>query len=599
MKFLISYSIFLVFFTLNITYSQENSIHKIHSHNDYEHPIPFWTAYVYDVSSIEADIFLKNDTLYVTHDPSEIKKDRTLESLYLQPLQKAKKLRFGNQQELQLLIDVKSDAATTLKTLITTLEKYPDLVNDELISFVISGNRPLPEDYLDYPKYILFDYQSLENVSDSKIWNKIALVSLPFSKFSNWNGKGRLTKDDYEKVATVITNAHSFNKPFRFWGAPDSKTAWKAFTDLGVDFINTDMPFEASKYLKTLDLRVYYNTFQSPVYKPTFTSDKKNTPIKNIILLIGDGNGLSQISSAVLANKGELTLTQLKSIGFLKTQSADDFTTDSAAAGTALATGEKTYNRAIGMDNNRLAIENITELLDKHNFISGCITTDEITGATPASFYSHQIDRDMTEGTANDLVKSKLSLFIGGGSNHFTTKFSNSDFSILNTLNEVAISKKQKVGYFLSKNGVPSMLKERGNILAEATKNGLAFLNAKNKPFFLMVEAAQIDSNGHTNNIGGIVSEGIDFDTAITEAIKFADTHQNTLVIITADHETSGLSIPQGNLEKQMIEGDFTTYDHTGTMVPIFAYGPHSDTFSGVYENNTVFHKIISLLDLK
>ena len=143
------------------------------------------------------------------------------------------------------------------------------------------------------------------------------------------------------------------------------------------------------------------------------------------------------------------------------------------------------------------------------------------------------------------------------------------------------------------------MLTGRGNLLAEATKNGLAFLSAKNKPFFLMVEAAQIDSNGHTNNIGGIVSEGIDFDTAISEAIKFADKNKNTLVIVTADHETSGLSIPQGNLEKQMIEGDFTTFDHTGTMVPIFAYGPQSDIFSGVYENSDVYHKMIKVLGIK
>ena len=599
MKFSFLFLITLVFFAHSSSYGQENKIHQLHSHNDYEQAIPFWTAYANNVSSIEADIFLQNDSLYVTHDPSEIKKDRTLESLYLEPLQKAITLGLGKQQELQLLIDVKSEAITTLKKLMETLQKYPKLIHDKRISFVISGNRPAPEHYIDYPTYILFDYQSLEPIADAKIWDKVALVSMPFPEFSNWNGKGRLTKEDHKKVAALILNVHGLQKPFRFWAAPDAKTAWKAFADLGVDYIHTDMPFEASKYLKTLAQRVYYNTFESPVYHPSFASDRKNMPIKNIILLIGDGNGLSQISSAALANKGALTLTQLKSIGLLKTQSADDFTTDSAAAGTALATGEKTYNRAIGMGVNRFPIENITEVLDQHHFISGCITTDEITGATPASFYSHQLDRDMTEGTANDLIKSKLSLFIGGGSAHFEGKLADSDFSIVQSLQEVGTSKKQKVGYFLAKNGVPSMLKGRGNLLAEATKNGLAFLNAQNKPFFLMVEAAQIDSNGHTNNSGGIVSEGIDFDTAITEAIQFADQHKNTLVIITADHETSGFSIPQGNLEKQMIEGDFTTYDHTGTMVPIFAYGPHSDTFSGVYENNAVFHKIIKLLNLK
>ncbi|TYP99299.1 alkaline phosphatase [Tenacibaculum adriaticum] len=585
--------------SLTFSYGQENLKYKIHSHNDYEQSIPLWNAYGNGVTSIEIDVFLKNDTLYVTHEPTEIKKKRTIENLYLIPLQKTIYLQLGNQQEVQLLIDIKSEAHATLKKLVETLQNFPDLIKAENISFVISGNRPEPELYINYPDYIQFDYQSLETISNTEILNKIALISLPFKYFSNWNGKGRLTKDDYKKVSTIIDKAHSFKKPFRFWGTPDSKTAWKTFTNLGVDFINTDVPADASKYLKTLKNRVYHNSFHSDVYKPTFASDRKNSPVKNIILLIGDGNGLSQISSAVLANNGELTLTQLKSIGFIKTQSADDFTTDSAAAGTAIATGEKTYNRAIGMNSNRKPIENITELLYKYQFNSGCITTDEITGATPASFYSHQLDRDMTNATALDLVNSKLSLFIGGGSDTFQNKFSKSNFSILNSIDKIQNSKKEKVGFFFSEKDVPSMMNGRGNILAEATKKGLAFLNKKNKPFFLMVEGAKIDSYGHQNNIAGIISEGIDFDTAITEAIKFADTTGNTLVIITADHETSGLSLPQGNVKEKIIEGDFTTYDHTGTMVPIFAYGPQSDKFSGIYENNKVFHKIKEVLNIK
>src|SRR5690606_289654 len=101
------------------------------------------------------------------------------------------------------------------------------------------------------------------------------------------------------------------------------------------------------------------------------------------------------------------------------------------------------------------------------------------------------------------------------------------------------------------------------------------------------------------NQTAGIVSEGIDFDRAVTEAIKFADASQNTLVIVTADHETSGFSIPQGNLDKGIIEGDFTTYDHTAAMVPIFAYGPYSQAFQGVYENSEVFDKIMEVLKIR
>jgi alkaline phosphatase len=328
-------------------------------------------------------------------------------------------------------------------------------------------------------------------------------------------------------------------------------------------------------------------------------SDKKNTVVKNVILLIGDGNGLSQISAALLSNGGQMTLSQLKSIGLIKTQAADDFITDSAAAGTALATGIKTHNRAIGVDSSDKPIDNIMEILNSRGFNTGCITTDVIIGATPATFYAHQKDRSMDAEIANDLLNSKLNLFMGGGKNDFAAGFSKTDFSILNSIDEVAKSKKEKVGCFFSDNSVPGVLKGRGTLLSEATKSGLDFLSAKNKPFFLMVEGAQIDNNGHANNVGGIVSEGIDFDQAITEAIKFADKTANTLVIITADHETSGFSIPQGNLKEKMIEGDFTSFDHTGTLVPIFSYGPHSDFFTGVYENNEVFYKIKQVLDFK
>jgi len=591
-------SILLLLFVF-LTTAQEAPLSKIHSHNDYLQNMPFWNAYAHGASSIEVDVFFKNDTLFATHAEKDIINNHTMESLYLHPLEKALELNLGETQELQLLIDIKSEAYTTLDKIVSVLEMYPNIIHNPTITLVISGNRPKPKEYKNYPPFILFDFQSLDDIPESDVWNKVALISLPFHKFSQWNGKGRLTSEDLQKVKTTIEKAHSYNKPFRFWATPDSKTAWKAFQDLGVDYINTDMPGRSWAYLNTLGNRVYHNKAKSDIYKPTYKSDQTEKRVKNVILLIGDGNGLTQISSSVLANGGSLTLTQLKSIGFIKTQSSDDFTTDSAAAGTALATGTKTYNRSIGMAANGQALMNITELLDQHQFISGCITTDKIIGATPSSFYAHQKDRDDTEGIAKDLLKSKLSLFIGGGESSFKSdQLMGTGFSILKCIEQVGDSREDKVGLFIAENEVPSFLAGRGNILAEATRNGLQFLNGKKKPFFLMVEAAQIDSYGHRNDVAGIVTEGIDFDVAITEAIKFADKTGNTLVVITADHETSGFTIPQGNLEKKMIEGDFTTDDHTATMVPIFAYGPHSQEFQGVYENSEVFHKILKVLKI-
>lgn len=573
--------------------------YKIHSHNDYLQEVPFWSAYANGASSIEADIFLKDGNLYVTHDESEILEDRTIQSLYLQPIQKMKALQLGKGRPVQLLVDIKSEPYATLDKLVSVLEEYPDIIKDKSISVVISGNRPKMVDYFKYPSYIKFDYQSLEAPKNEKVWDKVALISLNFKNFSSWNGKGRFTAPEHAKVKSVIEKAHAYGKPFRFWATPDSKTAWKAFVDLGVDFINTDVPYASASYLNTLKDRVYFNKETSTVYVPNYISDQKDTEVRNIILLIGDGNGLAQISSSMLANGGNLTLTQFKSIGLLKTQSADDFTTDSAAAGTALATGTKTNNRAVGVDALGNPVKSLTEVLNEKGFRSGLITTDNVTGATPSSFYAHRTDRSDIAGISSDLYKSKLSLLVGGGSESLETELHENGFAIEKSSNGIKTSTEERVAHFLSQADVPSILEGRGPALAEATKNGLAFLNAKKKPFFLMVEGAQIDSYGHYNNVPGIVSEGIDFDRAITEAVKFADATGNTLVIVTADHETSGFSIPQGNLETGMIEGDFTTDDHTAVMVPIFAYGPKSQEFQGVYDTNSVFHKILGVLNLE
>ena len=586
----------LVFLICIVSLGQQAQKYKVHSHNDYEQQVPFWKAISAGVSSLEADVFLVSDSLFVAHTSKEIRPGRDLETLYLRPLLQALKLNLETGEPIQLLIDVKTEAYATLEVLVKTLEKYPSLISSEQVAIVISGNRPRLEEYKNYPDYIAFDYQSLDPLPNQNIIDKIALISLNFRKFSDWNGKGRLTAGDFETVTKTIQKAHDLEKPFRFWGTPDSKTAWKAFAKMGVDYINTDNPFECTQYLQKLPQRVYQNPVISKVYRPNFKTDGKPQAVKNIILLIGDGNGLTQISATALANKGALSLTQFKNIGLLKTQSADDFTTDSAGAATAMATGKKAPNRAIGVDMEGRRLENITEVLSKKNYEIGILTTDEIIGATPAAFYAHQKDRAMADAISTDLLKSQISIFIAKSPESAFLKSDFGGFSMLESLEAVEDSKKDRVGYFFPKEK-PSN-KEPEN-LSGALKSVLHFLSRKDQPFFLMVEGAKIDSYGHANDIGGIIREGLAFDRAISEALQFADKNENTLVIVTADHETGGLTIPQGTTALNQLEGDFTTEDHTGALVPIFAYGPKSDTFRGVYENNLVFLKILEVLDIK
>src|SRR5690606_29337329 len=139
---------------------------------------------------------------------ADIKKGQTFESLYLQPIQKAFDLKLGEQQNLQLLVDIKSEAYTTLKQIISDIKKYPKIINNPAITIVISGSRPKTEDYPKYPDYIKFDYQSLDGNLSPEIWDKVAMISLNFRGSSMWSGKGSLTGEDLKRVKTAIDKAH-------------------------------------------------------------------------------------------------------------------------------------------------------------------------------------------------------------------------------------------------------------------------------------------------------------------------------------------------------------------------------------------------------
>ena len=533
------------------------------------------------------------------HEPETIDPKRTIESLYLDPISEGLKSGVIPSINFHLLVDLKTAAHPTLEVLLESMKNYEAFLygkdNPDGLKLIISGNRPKPEEYKNYPQWMFFDYQSKELTSDLP-WDKIGMVSLSFRQFSVWNGKGRMVESERQSVQDFIDRVHSFDRPARLWATPDSKSAWKAFYDMGMDYINTDLPIEARSYLNTLEVNVYQNTSVHETYKPKFEVDGANVPVKNVILLIGDGNGLAQISSALFSNNNELNLAQLKNMGLVKTQAADDFTTDSAAGATAFATGEKTNNRALGVDPTGKPLRNIPDILGEFGFLSGIVTTDQLTGATPAAFYAHHPERDDWREIAAYLPKSNLDLFIGAGLDSFTGELEhlkNAGFILAENLEKL---EGDRVGYFAAQGSLPKKLDGRGDYLLKSTVLALDFFKRKNTPFFLMVEAANIDSGGHSNNTSTIVSEMLDFDEAIGAVIQFADEHPGTLVLITADHETGGVSMPQGDTASNTVELAYHSDDHTGIMVPIFAYGAHADEFRGVYENTEVFHKMMKLL---
>ncbi len=307
----------------------------------------------------------------------------------------------------------------------------------------------------------------------------------------------------------------------------------------------------------------------------------------NIILLIGDGMGLAQISAASFI-AGGLSLELFTELGLLKTSSGNDYITDSAAGATAYSTGEKTYNGAIGVGMDTISRQTILELAEQHGLSTGLISTCSVTHATPGSFYAHQKHREMHHEIAADFYGKGIDFMAGTGKPYFSIERLMADgYGIATGPNQKLDSKKQF--WFYNDSIHPPKAAERGNWLADMTAKGIAHLSQNKKGFFMMVEGSQIDWGGHDTDFNYTVTELIDFDKAVKVAYDFAKTHGNTLVIVTADHETGGLSLDAGDLKKKTIRHHYASTHHSGIMVPVYAYGPGASMLRGTHENTEVF----------
>ena len=312
--------------------------------------------------------------------------------------------------------------------------------------------------------------------------------------------------------------------------------------------------------------------------------------------------GLAQIHAGLTANHGDLHLAHFLNIGFSKTASSDSYITDSAAGGTAMATGHKTRNRAIGVDSNFISVPNLPEKLKKQGVKSALISAGDITDATPASFYAHQPYREYQKQIAHDYLKSPVEILIGGGYQYFkdTKVLDSLELMGIHTSNNWEDLKDLKAPFVLLNNEkTVSIEKGRGDFLSESFNKSISALKNEKRGFFMMAEGAQIDYGGHSNKVSYVASEMLDFDKLVGEAMKFADANGETLVIVTADHETGGLTLLDGSFKNGYVDGHFSTNDHTAIMVPVFAYGPRSLDFRGVYENTEIFNKIWDVLKKK
>lgn len=331
---------------------------------------------------------------------------------------------------------------------------------------------------------------------------------------------------------------------------------------------------------------------------------------RNIILLIGDGMGVSQVSAGLYANDNFLQLESFQHIGLVKTHSAKDLITDSAAGATAMACGQKTYNGVLAMDTAGTPLKTILETVHERGLRTGLIATSTIQHATPAAFYAHQHSRTHYEDITLDLLKGKVDLVIGGGRRLFEDR--RDGRNLLKELPDMGLQwaknlkaasrvddRKAPLFVLLEPGHLPPARKRPENFLANATQFAIDWLNQDQEGFFLMVEGSQIDWGGHSNDADHIVEEMIDFDKAVGQALEFARKDGNTLVIVTADHETGGFAV-EGKSEENAhhLSMDFTTDNHTAAMVPLFAYGPGSAAFMGVYDNTRIYHKMMRAINV-
>ncbi len=339
-----------------------------------------------------------------------------------------------------------------------------------------------------------------------------------------------------------------------------------------------------------------------------FAQEKKP---KNIILFIGDGMGVPQITAGRTV-KGELQLERFRELGLLITHSADSYLTDSAAGATALATGVKTYNGAIGVDMDKKPLKTVLEYAEQAGKATGLVSTSSITHATPASFAAHVDSRKKDNEIAESMSRSGVDVLIGGGLGYFLPKSAkdskrDDELDLLARLAkpEQVVRTAEALRAYSGKDKLIALLAtkhmgkadERPVTLAEMTRKAIDILSQDEDGFFLMVEGSQIDWGGHANDSEYIIMEMIDFDAAVGTGLDFAESNGETLVIVTADHETGGFALEKGSVDEHKLEkGDFTTNYHTAEMVPLFAAGPSAHLLTGIHQNTHVGKIMISLI---
>ena len=373
----------------------------------------------------------------------------------------------------------------------------------------------------------------------------------------------------------------------------------------------------------------------------------KKEPVENVIYLIGDGMGFGAVSSLLLTEEGLTGFEMEPVIGLNETTSANNYVTDSPAGGTALATGTRTNNGYLGVDPDGNPLTSILKTAQSLGKKTGIVVNTVLTEATPGAFYAGVLSRKESYRIAEQFVESGVDVAIGSGLSAFVNRPDSVDLtasliekgyevyldwaSVLRTEAErfvgilpmgdvhrrnttsktagaadgaeVCLAAQLAAAADLQADAsekADSLVCDPTTYLTQATAKALQTLE-KNSPngFFLMIESAIIDGYGHNNDSEGMILEMQEFDATLKLLVNYVTTHPNTLLVVTADHETGGTSVGYRSIradEPAAVQLTFSTKGHTGTVVPVFAYGPGAELFGGVMKNYQIPQKIQDLI---
>lgn len=328
---------------------------------------------------------------------------------------------------------------------------------------------------------------------------------------------------------------------------------------------------------------------------------------KNVIIIIGDGMGTAQVYASIVAQKDASNFLRFPYSGFSRTYSHNKYTTDSGAGGTAIVTGHKTDNRHIGVLPDGTPVPSFLSLLHDRGLSTGFVVTSSVLDATPASTYAHAPDRKMFDTISLHMSQCGFDVMIGGGLSNFRPENRKDGLSPLDTLRkrgyeitysleEMKQSKSNKLVTFFCENYYGPVAPGRDPVLTEGTKKALEILTKNPKGFAMMIEGSQIDWGCHSNDAAYMEAELADFEKMLKIVLDFAEKDGNTLVVVTADHETGGLVLTGGDIANGKNTCKYITDGHSGVMVPVFAFGPGAETFSGIQQNIDLLPKVFKAM---